>query len=134
MLQKLRNKDLVYVRTDESNNVVIIDKNEYNDRVNVWLLNATMKKSHEIPFKNDPRTEWVTPKNQKSVQWSRVSCFTCIKSNVTEIYAPPKTHKHGNKMRPIASNINTPTYKLAKLLVNEVEKLPQLIVYRSKTR
>lgn len=43
-----------------------------------------------------------------------------------EMYALPKTHKPGNKMRPIVSNINAPSYKFAKWLVSEMKSLPKL--------
>lgn len=43
-----------------------------------------------------------------------------------KLYALPKTHKVGKKMRPIVSNIGAPSYKLAKRLVNEVRKLKKL--------
>ncbi|XP_055308425.1 uncharacterized protein LOC129572488 [Sitodiplosis mosellana] len=51
---------------------------------------------------------------------------TLIVSNpmMAKLYALPKIHKVGEKMRPIVSNINTPIYKMAKWLVKEVKKLP----------
>lgn len=39
------------------------------------------------------------------------------------LYGLPKVHKPGNKMRPIVSNIDSPTYKIAKWLVSEFNKL-----------
>lgn len=43
-----------------------------------------------------------------------------------KLYALPKTHKPGKKMRPIVSNVNAPSYKLAKWLVKELKKLPRI--------
>lgn len=39
------------------------------------------------------------------------------------LYGLPKIHKPGNKMRPIVSNVNAPTYNLAKWLVAEFRKI-----------
>lgn len=61
------------------------------------------------------------------------SCFgehTRYKLNVSNpaiarIYALPKIHKTGEQMRPIISNINVPTYKISKYIVEEFGKLTQ---------
>ena len=41
------------------------------------------------------------------------------------LYGLPKTHKPGQKMRPILSTINTPSYRLCKFLVPIIEPLTQ---------
>lgn len=50
-----------------------------------------------------------------------------IVSNPTlpRLYALPKIHKSGNKMRPIVSSIGSPSYKIAKWLVKELNNLPK---------
>lgn len=56
------------------------------------------------------------------------TCRQLIVSNpiLPEMYALPKKHKPGRKMRPIVSNINAPSYKMAKWLVSEMKRLPKL--------
>lgn len=63
----------------------------------------------------------------KKVFGDRV-CRNLIVSNpvLPKLYALPKTHKPGKKMRPIVSNVNAPTYKIAKWLVKELNKLPRI--------
>ena len=41
------------------------------------------------------------------------------------LYALPKVHKPGDKMRPIVSNISTPTEKLASWLISQFNKMAQ---------
>lgn len=43
---------------------------------------------------------------------------------VAKMYGLPKLHKQPLKMRRIVSSINTPSYKIAKWLVNEIKTLP----------
>jgi len=40
-----------------------------------------------------------------------------------KLYGLPKIHKPGESMRPIVSNINAPTYNLAKYLVEMFSKI-----------
>ena len=50
------------------------------------------------------------------------------------MYAQPKIHKPGNKMRPIVSTINSPTYNVAKWVVkylNSIDKYDSLSVKNS---
>ena len=42
---------------------------------------------------------------------------------VPRFYGLPKIHKPGNSMRPIASNINAPTQKIAKWLIEQFHLL-----------
>lgn len=46
--------------------------------------------------------------------------------SVALLYGLPKIHKEGRRMRPIVSSINTPSYKMAKWLVNEMRRLPPI--------
>lgn len=126
VLRKLREKDVVYVKADKSNNVVIIDKTDYNERVEKLITECKYRESNRNPLKKMIRETNSLRQKIKKVFSDRV-CRALLVSNPTlpKLYALPKTHKTGNKMRPIVSNINAPTYKLAKWLVSEFKKLPQ---------
>ena len=41
------------------------------------------------------------------------------------LYGLAKIHKEGKKMRPIVSNINAPTYKLSKRVVESFNSFPK---------
>lgn len=43
--------------------------------------------------------------------------------SVPMLYALPKTHKPGKKMRPIISSCNSPTSNLSKWVGKEIQKL-----------
>ena len=49
--------------------------------------------------------------------------FVVPNPSIPRLYALLKTHKPGNKMRPIASNINATTSKIAKYLTVQAKKL-----------
>ena len=50
--------------------------------------------------------------------------LTIPNPKITSLYCLPKIHKNPIAMRPIASNINTPTEKLAQLMLDIVERYP----------
>jgi hypothetical protein len=39
------------------------------------------------------------------------------------LYGLPRTHKEGNKMRPITSNVDSPFFNLSSLLLNELRHI-----------
>ena len=51
---------------------------------------------------------------------------------VPKLYALPKIHKEGNKMRPIVSNINSPLENISKWLVDEFNQLPRFPCFEIK--
>lgn len=127
MIANLKKKNVVYVKADKSNNIVIINKNDYDERVLNLINECKYKQVNRNPLKKMIREVDEMRRRIKSVFSDRV-CRKLIVSNPTlpKLYALPKTHKEGKKMRPIVSNVNAPSYKLAKWLVNEFKKLPKL--------
>lgn len=127
VIDSLKKKDVVYVKADKSNNLVILNKNDYDQRVEQLITECNYTEVKRNPLKKMIRETNALRQKIKQVFSDRV-CRALIVSNPTlpKLYALPKTHKIGNKMRPIVSNINAPTYKLAKWLVSEIKKLPQL--------
>lgn len=104
VLKKLREKDVVYVKADKSNNVVIIDKIDYNDRVDELITECQYREITRNPLKKMIREANLLRQKIKKVFSDRV-CRALLVSNPTlpKLYALPKTHKPGNKMRPIVS-------------------------------
>ncbi len=49
--------------------------------------------------------------------------LTSSNPTIPKLYCLPKIHKPGNAMRPIVSNIGSPTYNLCKWLINEFNHL-----------
>lgn len=130
----LKKKPIVISKADKSNNVVILDKDDYTHRMNTLIedggyekldkdpLNAMVKqvnqvlKAHGDVLCNDPKKELRKWKNSNP--------------KVPRLEGYAKTHKLadinssvGLKMRPVASNIDAPTEKIAKWLVKDFKKL-----------
>jgi hypothetical protein len=53
---------------------------------------------------------------------------------IPRIYGIQKTHKTGNKLRPITSNIDAPTERLSKWLTNKLKGLPDLPGHKISSR
>lgn len=102
-----------------------MNKTEYHNRMSSTIQNSTFK---------------TFPKNSLPKMVRQIAPIINGLSNVLEIpkwrltvpnpilpqlYGLPKIHKPGNKMRPIVSNINAPSYNVAKLLVKEFASLPK---------
>lgn len=126
-IEKLKEKDVVYVKADKSNQIVILNKNDYEQRVEQTINECGYKKVNKNPLKKMIRQVDQIRQKISKIFSARV-CRSLIVSNpkMPKMYALPKTHIQGNKMRPIVSNIDAPCYKLAKWLVKEVKKLPKL--------
>ncbi|XP_055306468.1 uncharacterized protein LOC129570775 [Sitodiplosis mosellana] len=126
IIGNLKKKDVVYVKADKSNSVVILDKCEYERRVLDLIKECNYKQVNRNPL-NKMIRETDELRQRIKVAFSDRTRRALIVSNPTlpKMYALPKTHKEGKKMRPIVSNIGAPSYKLAKWLVAELKKLPK---------
>lgn len=51
--------------------------------------------------------------------------FKVSNPKIPSLYCLPKTHKEGNKVRPIASSIRSPSYNIAKWLIKQFKQLNQ---------
>jgi len=125
--KSLKEKDVVYLKADKSNNVVVLNKCDYENRVRALINECKYKEIKKSPLKTMIREANSLRQKIKTVFSERTS-RSLIVSNPTlsKLYALPKTHKPGNKMRPIVSNINAPTYKIAKWLVKELKEVPNI--------
>lgn len=113
---KLKEKDVFYIKADKGNRLVIVDKVEYDQ----WMT----KLIEEGPYQKVRGQLTNMEKEAKSAlsryellfgeKWKRSMKVNC--PQVGSLYGLPKIHKPGggDKMRPINSNIGTPTYLLAK--------------------
>ena len=111
------NENIVIRRADKSNIFVILDKDEYLEKMNS-ILNDTSKFSK---LSRDPTKTLTTKLNKMIDTANAASCdihFTKIIGEYSPGYAygNVKTHKPDNPLRPIISQIPTPTYQLAKKL------------------
>ena len=119
--------DLVFCKPDKSNGVVVIDKTDYQSKMQSILDD---KKKFKL-LSNDP-----TAKRESSLQrYLRflknrgslpVDIYVRIRpcgSNPSRIYGLPKLHKKDVLMRPIVSAIGSYTYELSKYLAEILKPL-----------
>ena len=131
IINNLRQKEVYYVKADKGNALVILDKNDYDNRM-LDMLNSgpyskkqgsrdeLLKKLIKITNETLSRTCTILNISSTSLKYSN--------PKLAAIYGLPKIHKLGNdrkKLRPINSCTNYPTEKIAKWLVKEFSKLPK---------
>lgn len=127
VIESLRSKEVVYVKADKGNKVVILDKNDYKNRADALITESNYRRLTKSPLNsmilqaNDVRKE-ISKSFGEFLKWR----LLVSNPKVPRIYFLPKIHKAGNKVRPIVSNINSPTEKIAKWLVNEIKSLPRI--------
>ncbi|XP_062711417.1 uncharacterized protein LOC134289523 [Aedes albopictus] len=132
LIRKLQARNVVYSRADKGNAVVIMDKPDYDSRVLNMIADGPYE---ECKFKNgkpkDPLNAMTEEANGVRQKVARLVGEDCLERKlhvpnpkVASLYCLPKIHKNPVGMRPISSNVSTPTEKMAAWLVNELRKHP----------
>ncbi|XP_055590291.1 uncharacterized protein LOC129742418 [Uranotaenia lowii] len=132
VIEKMKKHEVVYSRADKGNAVVIMNKQDYGTKVRDMIATGPYE---ECAFKNgkpkDPLNMLIEEAN---IVRQRVANligdsklerkFLVPNAKVASLYCLPKIHKNPIAMRPISSNICTPTEKMAAWLVEEMKKYP----------
>ena len=111
------NKDIEIRKADKSANYVILNKCDYIDKLNAILSDSSKFKN----IKKDP-TNLLKQKANKLIETLNSAKGDPKLAKIVGDYKPGyiygnvKTHKANNPLRPIISQIPTPTYNLAKSL------------------
>lgn len=126
-LRSIRNNDEVLVlKADKGNAAVVINTSDYHDKVQDLLQDTTIYK----PVSYDP-TARVT-RRIRAVIRDYQDLFTeedyerLYKPRIVQppkFYGLPKVHKTGIPLRPIVSQIDSPTYYLAKYVASILQPL-----------
>lgn len=112
-----RNKELIVTRADKGNSTVVMDRKTYITKYENSLNDMTTY----VELSKNPTKEIEKEGNDLITAWT-LKKFLTVKaadnlktrnSLIPKIYFLPKIHKEGTPMRPIVSNIKSPTYKLA---------------------
>ena len=116
-----KDKNIVILPADKGNATVVLNKDDYNQKMNDLLNNASYKR-----LKNNPtsKVEKKVAEALKVVE-SKGGLSTAQRKSLAnkygtppQLYGLPKIHKKDTPLRPIVSSIDPPTYKLAKHLAN----------------
>lgn len=134
-LNSIREKNCYYMKADKGNKLVILDKEEYDDRMKKLIEDGPYESVGRDPLPKMIRNTNSLVKEVSEIFGKRLQRTLHIPNpNVAKLYGLPKIHKIGNKMRPIVSNVSTPSSKLAKWFVNEMNKLKPIRSFSVKIR
>ena len=122
-----KDKSIQITRPDKGKGIVIMEKDEYNNKM-MEILND------KNTFKIVESDETLAQEDRliRKLKQLKTDGFITEKeykfcrptgSQPARIYGLPKIHKVGKPLRPIVSSIGTFNYKLAKLLANKLDHL-----------
>lgn len=122
IIKKLKSKDVHFIKADKGNKLVILNKSDYTTRMTNTLNNSSL-----ISLTRNPINQMIKEANNAISQIENVCGIEKYKLKISnpmlpKCYGLPKIHKPGEKMRPIVSSINSPSYKIAKWLLSELNK------------
>jgi hypothetical protein len=111
--KKLANHNALLVKADKGKTTVIINKDEYQHKIQEFINGNNYQK-----LKKDPTNKYST-----QLQKNMKQCNTIINKQLTPKNPQPSTpkaqiklHKEGKQIRPVINSINAPTYRMAKHL------------------
>lgn len=120
IIESLRKKNVYYTKADKGNTLVILDKVEYDNRMQKLINDGPYERVR------GPLTAMETEMKDALKQYEELfGLFWKVRmknscANVGRLYGLPKIHQGGgDKMRPINSCVGTPCYKTAKWLAKE---------------
>ena len=130
-LDNLRKGEQVTIApADKGRSVVVMDNDEYKDKVSVLLndtktyLKITVKRSNPTSrVEKDLNKLLLNIKEKKNCDISQIGPglykkLYCSNSTPASFYGLPKIHKPERPPRPITSSIGSPTYAVSKHLVS----------------
>ena len=120
-------EDIIFCTADKGNSVVIMDKNDYINK----LLSIVCDSTKFCELKDDPTDKRESRLQNFLYSLKKKGCLDVATyqqirptgSQPARLYGLPKTHKDGTPVRPIVSCLNTYTYELAKYLVRILQPL-----------
>ena len=118
-----KNENIVIKRADKTAVYVIMNKNDYMSKLN-QITNDTTKFKE---LKKDPTNNLKTKINKIITTLNATKNNANINKIIGDyspgyLYGSVKIHKPGNPLRPIISQVTTPTYQLAKKLNSIIQK------------
>lgn len=128
----LNERNCFLMKADKGNAIVILTKEDYNQRISELIENGPYKTCTKVnPLNNmvsDVKTTVLSifgSHNCFKDEDLGINKFQLYVSNPTvpKLYGLPKIHKPGKAVRPIVSCINSPVENIAKFLVRKFKEL-----------
>lgn len=135
IIKNIKSKNITVSKADKGNSIVILDYSEYLRRMELMLSEGDYTELNFNPL-NKMRNSVHESLNKYCNIIGKSTVWKLKNSNpqVPRLYGLPKIHKPGDSMRPIVSNINAPTQKISKWLIEQfslLEPPPSLSVKNS---
>ncbi|XP_036329660.1 uncharacterized protein LOC118741793 [Rhagoletis pomonella] len=129
-------KELLILNADKGNVTVLMDKSEYDIKIQTIVNDISTYKV----LKRDPTNRLQDKNNEivekmfsnKIIDVKEKNALLCKTANPPRIYGLPKIHKEGNPLRPICSSVNSPSYNLCKYVVKILKNVTMSSVYNVK--
>lgn len=122
----INQKDVFVMKADKGNEIVVMDRSEYERRALKLIEDRGFKK-----IKISPLSKMISISNKIRKQISVVFGerfkwrLNVPHPEVPKMFLLPKIHQTGDKMREIVSCIKSPCTLIAKWLVQEIKSLPK---------
>src|SRR5580765_4521485 len=120
------NKEILVTRADKGQTTVILDRNEYVQKMEALLKDPyTYKK-----LKRDPNNALTNKLNSLVKSWRSndlidnitYKFLNCTNGNTPRCYGLPKIHKNGLPLRIIVSTLNSPGYNIANYIHSIIQR------------
>lgn len=133
LMKHINESGAILLRTDKESKLVLLDRTDYVEKMRS-VLDGTQFAKYHVPSTRRPGRPTKLPKNAFEVRQSEVDKFVenvpYLSDHVVNapvcrqpfLYGLVKTHKPGNKLRPILSATDGYNYSLAKFLAKGISK------------
>lgn len=121
-LEELLDKDVVILKPDKGDGVIILDKSDYNEKVSANLSDTSRfaidpsQSDQTLNFQNKVVDEIKKLHKRNLIDDNLKNSLIPKGSQIPRLYGLPKIHKPQCPTRPILSMTNSPCHKLAKWL------------------
>ncbi|CAL8129102.1 unnamed protein product [Orchesella dallaii] len=108
---------IVILQADKGNQTVIMNKSEYDDKMDTLVKEGDYVKVSRNPtsgFEKKAKTLLKQLLNSKAIEQNEHDFLNPNHTHTPILYGRPKTHKEGMPMRPVVDYRRTPFYKLSK--------------------
>lgn len=124
-IKQLKTKNLSFIKADKNNSIIILDDNEYDRRVEKMIEDGPYTKITKSPLNLIQRkTIEIINETATNLNMPHLKYILKVQNpRIPTLHCTLKTHKTTEDLRPICSNINAPTDKLAKWLIKEFNKI-----------
>ncbi|XP_044755068.1 uncharacterized protein LOC123314022 [Coccinella septempunctata] len=115
------NEDLIVLNSDKGAVTVIMDKAEYEDKIQTLLNSDDFKLLPRDPTQTIQTqcNKFITRLVEKNyITEQQAKSMKTYNSVAPRIYGNPKVHKPGNPIRPIISSINSPMTSLSRFMAS----------------